>query len=91
MADLSTFEQYYRLADKLIADATKEQLAECCRLLALNIAHHQSKHGEIPLDETLAMIDGEPNDEQLQLLTDGMVNLVGMLGNILSGLGENKH
>jgi hypothetical protein len=49
MPDLSNFEQYYKMADQLIEQATKEQLAECARLLALNLAHHQSKHGEIPL------------------------------------------
>lgn len=36
MPDLSAFEQYYKLADLLIGQATKAQLAECARLLALN-------------------------------------------------------
>ncbi len=49
----------------LIAQASKEQIAECARLLALNLAHYQSKFGELPLEETLAMIDtGVPNDDQ---------------------------
>ncbi len=39
MADLATFEQYYKLTDLLIAQSTKEQLAESLRLLALNVAH----------------------------------------------------
>ena len=92
MSDISTFEQYYKLADKLIGQATKEQLAECARLLALNLAHHQGRHGEIPLDETLALLDAtDPSDEQLKLLTGGMENLVGVLGNVCSGLGEEKH
>lgn len=92
MTDLSTFAQYNQLADQLIEQATKEQLAECARLLALNLAHHQSLHGEILLDQTLAMLDTPtPNQAQEKLLTDGMINLVGMLGNICSGLGEIKH
>lgn len=92
MSDLSIFEQYYKLADMLIEQATKEQLAECARLLALNLAHHQGKHGEIPLDDTLALLDStEPSDEQLQLLSDGMKNLVGVLGNVCSGLESEKH
>ncbi len=92
MADLSTFEQYYKLADTLIKQASKEQLAECARLLALNLAHYQGKFGEVPLEETLAILDAtEPNEEQAKLLTDGMVNLVGVLGNVCSGLGEEKH
>jgi hypothetical protein len=65
MADLSTFEQYYKLADMLIEKATKEQLAECARILALNLAHYKARHGELPLDETLALVDmTEPNEVQ---------------------------
>jgi len=92
MADHSDFEQYYKLADLLIEQATKEQLAECARLLALNLAHYQGVYGEVPLDETLSILNAaEPNDEQLELLATGMETLVGVLGNVLSGLGEEKH
>jgi hypothetical protein len=92
MADLSDFQQYYKLADILIEKASKEQLAECARLLALNLAHYQGRFGEIPLEDTLAILDAtEPNDEQAVLLRDGMEVLVGVLGGILNGLGEEKH
>jgi hypothetical protein len=91
MADLSTFKQYYKLADMLIQKATKEQLAECARLLALNLAHYKAMHGEIPLDETRALVDMTEPEAQAQLLTDGMETLVGVLGNVCSGLGEEKH
>lgn len=92
MADLTTFEQYYKLSDTLVERATKEQLAESARLLALSVAHYQIKHGDLPLDETLAMVDAaEPNDEQLKLLVRGMENLVGVLGNVISGLEETRH
>ncbi|MEQ1661896.1 MAG: hypothetical protein ABL877_04295 [Thiobacillus sp.] len=92
MADLSIFQQYYKLADLLIEQASKEQLAESARLLALNLAHYQGLYGEVPLDEVLAALDAsEPNDDQAKLLADGMENLVGILGNVLSGLGEEKH
>ncbi|WP_296891795.1 hypothetical protein [Thiobacillus sp.] len=92
MADLSEFEQYYKLADVLIQQASKDQLAECARLLALNLAHYQGLYGEVPLDDTLAILDApEPNDEQLELMATGMETLVGVLGNVLSGLGEEKH
>lgn len=92
MADLSTFEQYYKLADTLIEQATKEQLAECARLLALNVAHYQSRFGEVPLEETLAMLEADaPNEKQATLLAFGMENLVGVLGSVCSGLGEPKH
>jgi len=92
MADLSGFQEYYRLADALIANASKEQLAECARMLALNLAHFQRLYGEVPLEATLAVLDAsEPNDEQAVLLRDGMEVLVGVLGGVLSGLGEEKH
>lgn len=92
MADLSEFQQYYKLADALIENSSKDQLAECARLLALNLAHYQGKYGELPLDKTLAELDAtEPNDEQAKMLRDGMEILVGLLGSVLSGLGEEKH
>lgn len=92
MADPSEFEQYYKLADMLIEQATKEQLAECARLLALNLAHYQGLYGEVPLGDTQSILDAtEPNDKQLELLATGMETLVGVLGNVLSGLGEEKH
>lgn len=92
MADLSSFQQYYKLADVLIEQSSKEQLAECSRLLALNLAHYQGLYGEVPLGETLAILDAsEPSDDQSKLLADGMEILVGVLGNVLSGLNEDKH
>ena len=58
----------------------------------MNIAHYQSKYGELPLSETLAMLGaGEPNAEQLELLVNSMEILVGVLGNVVTGVGEAKH
>jgi len=92
MADLSMFAQYYKLADQLIEKVSKEDLAECARLMALNVAHYQSKFGEIPLDETLVMINlDKPNEEQLKLMTDGIEIFVGVLGNVVSGIGQERH
>ena len=92
MADLSSFQQYYKLADVLIEQSSKDQLAECARLLALNLAHYQDLYGEVPLGETLAILDAsEPNGDQSKLLADGMEILVGVLGNVLGGLDEDKH
>ena len=92
MADLSDFPQYYRLANVLMAQSSKEQLAECVRLLALNLAHYQGRFGEIPLEDALAVLDAtKPNDEQEVLLSNGMEIIVGLLGGVLSGLGEEKH
>ena len=43
MSDLSTFKHYNKLADQLIEAVSKDDIAECARLLALNVAHYQSK------------------------------------------------
>jgi hypothetical protein len=92
MSDLSMFAQYNKLADQLIEKVSKDDLAECARLLALNVAHYQGKYGQLPLDETLAMIGmTKPNEEQLQLMTDGMGILVGVLGNVVVGIGQERH
>ena len=92
MTEMSTFDQTYELADMLMEKATKEQLAECARLLALNLAHHQTKHGEVSIDQTLALLRAfEPNEEHLDLLIDGMVNLIGVLLNVCGGSGQIKH
>jgi hypothetical protein len=63
-----------------------------CATPALNLAHQHSKHGEIPLDETLELIDSStPSNDLLEQLCNGMENLVGVLGNICSGLGHEKN
>lgn len=92
MSDLSTLKQYYKLADQLIEKVSKDDIAECAGLLALNVAHYQSKYGELPLDEMLAMINmTKPNQAQIQLLIDGTEIFVGVLGNVISGIGQERH
>ena len=92
MSDLSTFQQYYKLADQLIEKVSKVELAECARLLAMNIAHYQSKYGELPLEETLAMLGvAKPNEEQVELITNAMEIFVGVLGSVVSGISQEKH
>ena len=68
MVNMSQFQQYLKVADQLTSVASKEDLAECARLLAINIAHYVSKYGQLPLDESLAMAYAEtPNQAQLDL------------------------
>ena len=45
-----------------------------------------------PLDEKLAMISmDKPNDEQIQLMNEGMEIFVGVLGNVVVGVGQKRH
>ena len=91
MADMRLFRQYIDLADHLITSSTKEDVAETARLLALNLAHYQGKYGELPLEETLAVLNADkPNEDQLKMLVSGMENLVGVLGMVRAGnLGDD--
>ena len=88
MNNLITYDQAYDLANILIKKATKEELAECARLLALNLAHHQLKHGEIPVIDTLTLLRSfECTEEHLNVLMVGMLNLIGVLVNVCVGAG----
>jgi len=92
MATLLELSHLYNLTDQLIEKATKQEIAETARLLAVNLSHYQMKYGELPLDETLAMIAIEkPNAEQTEMLVNGMNNLVGVLANVVMGLDEPRH
>ena len=83
MTDLSDFErfkQYYRLIERMIEEVEKEVLAEAARILAMNVAHYRSKYGEIPLEESIALLNAVTiNDSQAKLLADGMENLAAVI------------
>lgn len=92
MATLLELSHLYNLTDQLVEKASKQELAETARLLAVNLSHYQMKYGGLPLDDQLAMIDIEkPNAEQTEMLVNGMTNLVGLLGNVVMGINEHRH
>ena len=92
MTQLLTFDQTYDLANMLIKTATKDQLAECARLLALSLAHQQINHEEIPVDQTLASLRSfEWSEEHLNLLMEGMLNLIGVLVNVFGDVRQVRH
>ena len=51
--EVEDFVSYTRLADDLIEQASKAQLADVARLLALNIGWYHERHGDVPQDEPL--------------------------------------
>ena len=58
----------------------------------LRISLYYIKHGEIPLDKTLAMLHAvELNNEELKLAVKGMENLLGVLSNAHSRLEKTEH
>ena len=80
MSDATDFPAYASLADQLIERATKEQLADVARLLALNIGWYQQRYGDVPQETLLKMVRAETlDDDTLALLSSGMQNLVSAL------------
>lgn len=88
MPNLTKLNQYLKLTDKLIEIADKNELAECARLLALNVAHYQIQYGELPLNETGVTDSDTLSDQQANLVTKGLETMVGMLGSVIQGLDE---
>ncbi len=88
--DLDRFEQPYRLADRLIADASKEDLAEAARILALDLAQYQARYGEWPANEYVSLAAADSLTPDLaKTLADGMENLVGVLGSLAAQAGPD--
>jgi endonuclease YncB( thermonuclease family) len=88
MPDPTDFPGYTQLADQLIERASKEQLADVARLLALNIGWYQQRCGDLPQETLLKMVKAETLDEEtLSLLSVGMQNLVSALLEV-TGLTE---
>jgi len=89
MAESDDFPAYARLADQLIERATKDQLADVARLLALNIGYYHQRYGDVPQDILLKMVRAEALDEETHaLLSSGMQNLVSALAEV-TGLTDD--
>ena len=50
------YEQYVRFADALITEVSKEDIAQCARILAFALARYQATYGELPKDEELSQL-----------------------------------
>jgi len=91
MEDTAEFTAYSPLADDLIGKATKEQLADVARLLALNIGYYHEKFGDVPQETLLGMVRAETlNDESKRLLLHGMQNLVPALAEVMGIEAEDR-
>ena len=63
--DFREFKAYYALSAKLIDAMTKEQVAECARLLALHLADYRQRFGDVPHRDLLTLLGVvEINEEQ---------------------------
>jgi hypothetical protein len=80
------FRAYWQLSEDLIADATKEELAEVARILGMQAAHYVRKYGELPIPDMTELMANTADEESVGLLRDGTIALVGILG-IVKGVG----
>ena len=73
------------LAESILEAASKEQLTECARILALSLAHCQNKHGESLIADPATLLNvPSPDTDAATILTSGVQILVGVLANIMS-------
>ena len=92
MSEADDFTAHARLADALIEEATKDQLADVARLLALNIGYYHERYGDVPQEELLKMVRAETLDEDgKRLLLHGMQNLVSVLAEVMGFDYEEVH
>ena len=70
----------------MIADASKEDLAEAARILGMQAAHYARKYGELQLPDLAQLLSATTlDDDRLGLLRDGTEALVGVLGIVMVG------
>jgi hypothetical protein len=84
------------LADDLIEKASKDQMAEVARLLALTTGWHHQRYGDVPQAELLAMFSAETlSEEGKTMVLHGMQNLLSALAEVMgvteSGEDEARH
>jgi hypothetical protein len=54
--DFQDFVTYLGVSDALIEQATKEEVAEVARVLALHVAHYRQRYGDVSIEESLEML-----------------------------------
>ena len=81
------FSAYWRLSEELIAGATKEDLAETARILAMQAAHYARKYGELPIPDMTHLLANAADEESVAFLRDGTEALVGVLA-MVTGAGD---
>ena len=86
MDTFNEFRDYWRLSEELIADATKDDLAETARILAMQAAHYARKYGELPIPDMTHLLAKTTDEDSVTLLRDGTIALVGILG-MVTGAG----
>ena len=77
------------MSEEMIANATKDDLAEVARILAMQAAHYARKYGEMQLPDLAHLLSATTVDnDSVGLLRDGTEALVGVLAMVTGEIGE---
>jgi hypothetical protein len=81
------FRAYWQLSEEMIAEASKDDLAEAARILAMQAAHYARKYGEVQLPDLAHLLSATAVDgDSIGLLRDSTEALVGVLA-MVTGAG----
>ena len=80
-----------KISDDLVRHASKEELADLARVLALNIAQYRTQFGDIPVGESLKLLlDTQTlGDDQAKALADGFEVLITVMKALATPSGEH--
>jgi hypothetical protein len=82
------FSAYWAISEELITNATKDDLAEVARILAIQAAQYARKYGEAQLPDLTHLLSATRLDaDSLGLLRDGTEALVGVLAMVTGVAG----
>lgn len=80
-----------KISDELVQQASKDELADLARVLALNIAQYRTQFGDIPVGESLKLLlDIQTlGDDQAKALADGFEVLITVMKALATPSGEH--
>ena len=74
---------YWQLSEEMIVKASKDELAEVARILAMQSAHLTRKYGVQELPDLAHLLSASTlDDESISLLRDGTEAFVGVLATV---------
>jgi hypothetical protein len=83
---IQEFIGYWRLSEEMATKASKEEVVETARILAMQVAHFTRKYGEQELPDFSHFLSASSVDnESISLLRDGSEAFVGVLATVSGG------
>ena len=88
---LERFLALLKSSDELIDDASKDELADLARVLAINIAQYRTQFGEIPVSDSLSLLleTKTLGDAPAAALADGFEVLITVMKALATPAGEH--